>query len=60
MSYLRKLNFTISDALLILFLHDIEKPWKYDIVEGKAVIKRKSLQQRCSKTFEKNSFTDME
>ena len=25
---LRPLPFTISDALLVLFLHDIEKPWK--------------------------------
>ena len=24
----RKLPFSISDALLVLFLHDIEKPWK--------------------------------
>ena len=25
----RKLPFNLSDALLILFLHDLEKPWKY-------------------------------
>lgn len=25
----RKLPFTLSDALLILFLHDLEKPWKH-------------------------------
>lgn len=25
----RPLPFTLSDALLILFVHDIEKPWKY-------------------------------
>lgn len=25
---LRKLPFSLSDALLVLFLHDIEKPWK--------------------------------
>lgn len=24
----RKLNFTLSDALLVMFLHDLEKPWK--------------------------------
>jgi hypothetical protein len=28
---LRPLPFTLPDALLILFLHDIEKPWKYRI-----------------------------
>ena len=26
----RPLNFSLSDVLLILFLHDIEKPWKYE------------------------------
>lgn len=25
----RPLHFSLSDALLILFLHDLEKPWKY-------------------------------
>lgn len=29
LSSLRPLPFTMSDVLLILFLHDIEKPWKY-------------------------------
>lgn len=28
---LRPLPFSLSDALLVLFLHDIEKPWKYEI-----------------------------
>jgi len=27
---LRPLGFLLSDALLILYLHDIEKPWKYE------------------------------
>jgi hypothetical protein len=26
---LRALPFTLSDALLVLYLHDLEKPWKY-------------------------------
>lgn len=25
----RELDFTLSDALLVLYLHDLEKPWKY-------------------------------
>ncbi|MBN1584949.1 hypothetical protein JW899_01125 [Candidatus Uhrbacteria bacterium] len=29
LSELRPLNFSLSDALLVLFLHDLEKPWKY-------------------------------
>lgn len=28
---LRPLPFSLSDALLIVFLHDIEKPWKYEV-----------------------------
>ena len=28
---IRPLPFSLSDVLLILFLHDIEKPWKYEI-----------------------------
>lgn len=27
---LRPLPFTLSDALLVLFLHDLEKPWAYE------------------------------
>lgn len=27
---IRPLPFTLSDALLVLFLHDIEKPWRYE------------------------------
>lgn len=30
---LRPLPFTLSDALLVVFLHDIEKPWKYELEE---------------------------
>ncbi|HLC52456.1 MAG TPA: hypothetical protein VJI98_04395 [Candidatus Nanoarchaeia archaeon] len=28
-SKLRKLSFALSDALLLLFLHDLEKPWRW-------------------------------
>lgn len=27
----RQLPFSLSDALLITFLHDVEKPWKYEV-----------------------------
>ena len=33
---IRPLNFTLSDALLVLFLHDLEKPWKNDGSIGKS------------------------
>lgn len=36
---MRTLNFMLSDAALVLFFHDLEKPWKHqaDIVGGKIV-----------------------
>ncbi len=30
---LRPLPFPLSDALLVTYLHDLEKPWKYEIVQ---------------------------
>lgn len=30
LTMMRPLPFTLSDALLVLFLHDLEKPWKYE------------------------------
>lgn len=33
-SDLRPLPFSLSDALLVLYLHDLEKPWKYELVDG--------------------------
>ena len=30
----RELDFSLSDALLVLFLHDIEKPIKYSLLKG--------------------------
>ncbi len=31
MSALRPLPFSLSDVLLIVYLHDLEKPWKYEL-----------------------------
>lgn len=31
LNHLRPLPFSLSDALLVLFLHDFEKPWKYEL-----------------------------
>jgi hypothetical protein len=33
-SEIRDLPFSLSDALLVLYLHDIEKPWKYKLGLG--------------------------
>lgn len=32
----RRLPFSCSDALLVFFLHDLEKPWRIEIVDGVA------------------------
>ena len=39
LNLIRPLPFTLSDVLLVLFLHDIEKPWKYEITDGTLRIK---------------------
>jgi hypothetical protein len=43
---LRPLPFTLSDALLILFLHDIEKPWKYELKENGSLEIKPSLEAK--------------
>ena len=36
----RPLDFSLSDVLTVVYLHDIEKPWKYNVTsEGKLVYK---------------------
>jgi len=39
---LRKLPFTLSDALLVLYIHDLEKPWKYLEDEKKIFFQNKN------------------
>lgn len=48
---LRPLPFSASDALLIIFLHDIEKPWKYELVDGKPEIKAALVDKDNQKKF---------
>ena len=42
---LRPLPFTLSDALLVLFMHDIEKPWKYE--EDGTLVHRKGMETKA-------------
>lgn len=49
MNSLRELPFTLSDALLVLFLHDIEKPWKHGSDE---LVKNSSIEPPASKSDE--------
>jgi hypothetical protein len=44
-SFGRPLPFSRSDALLIFFLHDLEKPWRFEILDGK-IVNRKHLQSK--------------
>jgi hypothetical protein len=45
MSKVRPLSFSLSDALVVMFLHDIEKPFK---VKGEKLSKKDRRQQRES------------
>ncbi|MBI5742709.1 MAG: hypothetical protein HZA25_02640 [Candidatus Niyogibacteria bacterium] len=49
---LRPLPFTRSDALLVLFLHDIEKPWKYELLpDGTLAIIEELREKKAQHAF---------
>ena len=47
----RALQFSLESALLVLFLHDIEKPWRYDYVGGELVIMEALRSKQARKAF---------
>ena len=47
----RPLPFSMHDALLALFLHDLEKPWKYALVEGKHELSQQMKDRDFVKKF---------
>jgi hypothetical protein len=53
---LRPLPFSLSDALVVLFVHDLEKPWAYENVGGawrrRAGLKENAHQFRMAKLAE--------
>jgi hypothetical protein len=52
MSAVRRLPFSLGDALLVLFLHDIEKPWKYEVDEdGTHRVKPELQDKSAQKAF---------
>ncbi len=52
LSAIRPLSFTLPDALLVLFLHDIEKPWAYAQDGAGQFVRRPDLQtQQGQKVF---------
>lgn len=50
-SSLRPLPFKLSDALVVMFLHDIEKPWKYELNNGELEIKESLFDKENQHTF---------
>jgi hypothetical protein len=42
----RPLPFTLSDLLLVVYLHDIEKPWKYELREDGRLYHKTTLQNK--------------
>ncbi len=42
----RPLPFTLSDILLVVFLHDVEKPWKYDLAEDGQLRHKATMQSK--------------
>lgn len=47
-------QFTLSDALTVLFLHDIEKPFIYDFDEQGNVLKRVEMNKAERKVFQRS------
>lgn len=56
----RPLPFTVGDALLVLFLHDLEKPWKYELdAEGKLQYKPEFKDNKTAqKEFREKKFRE--
>jgi hypothetical protein len=48
---LRPLPFSLSDLLLVLYLHDIEKPWRYDLTDGKLYNKESMHDREMQNNF---------
>lgn len=48
---LRSLPFSLSDALVVLFLHDIEKPWKYEFIDGQITQKFELSNKKSQREF---------
>ena len=44
---IRPLLFPLSDLLLVLFFHDIEKPWKYELLENGTLQYKESMKTKA-------------
>ena len=43
----RPLPFSLSDLLLVVYLHDVEKPWKYDLREDGQLHHKATMQNKA-------------
>ncbi|MDP2344997.1 MAG: hypothetical protein Q8O67_28890 [Deltaproteobacteria bacterium] len=43
---IRPLPFSLSDLLLVVFLHDVEKPWKYELRDDGMLHHKESMQTK--------------
>ena len=56
---LRPLPFELSDALLVMFLHDLEKPWKYDLgPDGELRFKEELLEKEAQHAFRERKLAE--
>lgn len=46
LSSVRPLPFSLSDLLLVVYLHDVEKPWKYELREDSQLHHKSSMQTK--------------
>jgi len=54
-AFSRPLPFKLSDALLVFFLHDLEKPWRIQVNEDGTVCNREGLKTKADfKRFREN------
>lgn len=58
LNLIRPLSFSVSDVLLVLFLHDIEKPWKYEIIDGVSQIKPDLKDKAAQREFRNNKLRE--
>lgn len=46
LSSVRPLPFSLSDLLLVVYLHDVEKPWKYELRDDGQLYHKSSMQTK--------------
>lgn len=57
-SFGRPLPFTLSDALLVFFLHDLEKPWRIFVKDGIAFNKETFASKEAFKKFRESKLEE--